>query len=371
MFMVPALLSESCVEPYYPELDRYEDVLVVDGTFTNIDEDRYVYITRTYGYYEVRGSEVTGAVVMVRNGDGITATYTEESPGTYVLPAGSMEGEIGKEYQLLIETSDGSQYASSYQKLKKPARIDSVYYEKEEILRLSDSPLKGLRVYVNGSDPENETHYYQWEFSETWEFNVAFQKPGYDNKYTCWRSNDSKSINIATTTQLTEDLVYRQPLNFISTENPRLSNMYSLNVRQLALPQEAYDFWRKLELANEHTGSLFDPPPTPVTGNIENINDPEEPILGYFRVAGASEKRIFISREELPTDLNPATGNEHCEYLEVVGEGIDELQHGWYLLTRFTFMDMLWTSLSSHVDCYDCTQKGTNIKPEFWIDPDE
>lgn len=38
-----------------------------------------------------------------------------------------------------------------------------------------------------------------------------------------------------------------------------------------------------------------------MTGNVKNQDDPDEPVLGYFLVAGMDEKRIFLQRPaELP-----------------------------------------------------------------------
>jgi len=36
-----------------------------------------------------------------------------------------------------------------------------------------------------------------------------------------------------------------------------------------------------------------------VRGNVNNIADIEEPVLGYFMVAGVSEKRIYTDRPKL------------------------------------------------------------------------
>ncbi|MCF8225151.1 MAG: DUF4249 domain-containing protein [Bacteroidales bacterium] len=366
------ILIPGCIEPYNPDISRYEDILVVDGTFTNIEEDQYLILSRTYGYYESENKMETGAVVVIRNNEGITGTYTEIDDGVYLLQKGTFSGETGKSYQIIIETSDGKHYESGYELLKKPVEIDSVFYDIElDKETLSGEKYDGLQIYLTSGDENNETHYYRWDWEETWEFMVPFVKPGFQNRIKCWRTIHSTNITIASTLNLKEDLIYKQKLNFVTSRNSKLSRVYSILVRQYSLTPEAFDFWRKLELSNEHTGSLFDPPPTPVTGNIENTEDPYEPVLGYFQVSGVSEKRIFIKRSVLPAVFDLTTGNEHCSSLEVMGEGIEEVQDGWYLLQRYTWMDTIWTSLSSHIDCYDCTQRGENVQPEYWIDSDE
>lgn len=363
-------LIAGCIEPFEPDIDRYENVLVVDGTLTNEDEDLFVRLSRTFGYYDLEELMVIGAVVAVMDDEGNSAIYDEISPGLYKLDKGIMPGIVGRSYKLMIETADEKVYESDFEILKKPVEIDSVFYEvREDIGTLGK--VDGVQLYLNSKDEESETHYYRWDWTETWEFFVPYQKPGYESKRICWKENISSNITIANTLQLVEDYNYKQKLNFVSTAGNKLLKLYSTNVRQYSLTAKAYDFWRKLELANEHTGSLFDPPPTPVIGNMQNVDDPYEPVLGYFQVSGVSQKRIFISREELPPTMDLTTGNEHCSSMQVIGEGLTELQTGWYLLFRFTWMDTIHTSMSSHVDCYDCTMNGDNLKPDFWIDLDE
>ena len=64
---------------------------------------------------------------------------------------------------------------------------------------------------------------------------------------------------------------------------------------------------------NQNQGALFDPIPYSLTGNIKCVSDRNLPILGYFIVAGASEKRIFIDRSELPEEYRPVSGFEDCD----------------------------------------------------------
>jgi hypothetical protein len=366
------IAASGCIEPFDPDISRYEEVLVVEGSFSDLPGDHYVRLSTTMQYSDATPGMVTGAAVAIRDSDGNVATCREIEDGVYLLDSGLMEGVVGKSYQLIVETIDGNRYESAYEMLKKAVDIDSVYYEIES--NIPGSPGNqgnGLQIYVDAEDPGGETGYYRWDWVETWEFTVPYYKPGFTNKVKCWTIRPSSGISIESTIQLEKDIVYRHKLNFVSGSSNRLVRQYSLLVRQFSLSEEAYDFWRKLELANEHTGTLFDPPPTPVTGNLENVNDPLEPVLGYFEVSGVSEKRIFISHDELPANFRVATGNEHCEALEVMGDGQQELSRGWLLLFRYEFMDTLWTRMSNRMDCYDCTLKGENVRPDYWIDAEE
>ncbi len=53
----------------------------------------------------------------------------------------------------------------------------------------------------------------------------------------------------------------------------------------------------------ENAGTLFDPTPTAIPGNIYCIDNPEEPVLGYFEASGVSTRRVFINRDLMPSDV--------------------------------------------------------------------
>ena len=53
-------------------------------------------------------------------------------------------------------------------------------------------------------------------------------------------------------------------------------------------------FLAKVDEQTSRTGSIFDPLPASLEGNIYNINQPNELALGYFGASAVSYKRIVI-----------------------------------------------------------------------------
>lgn len=366
------ILSPSCIEPYDPEIDRYENVLVVDGLYTNADDHMYVRLSRSIPYYENGALKVTGAVVVIADDLGYGQTYTEISPGVYRLEAGLKQGIAGRSYKISIETMEGEQYESDYQLMKEAVEIDSVYYElDEEIFSSGSQNRKGVRFFLDSKDEKGATQYYRWDWLETWEYEVPHYKPGFENRKTCWRSFYSNNISISNTGSFSEDFNYKKELYTVTNETNRLKMQYSSLIRQYSISSEAFEFWRTMKETNELTGTLFDTPPAPVLGNIQNVNDPYEPVLGFFEVSGVSDKRVFVDKKELPYDFGSPSGYEHCEFLLVQGYGVRELANGWLLLQTYEWLDTFWTELTSHHDCYDCTGVGSNNKPPYWIEFDE
>ena len=89
-------------------------------------------------------------------------------------------------------------------------------------------------------------------------------------------------------------------LSMANLESLRLESL----IRELTNFESAYDFLKNLNDQINLTGSIFDPPPTFIRGNIQNDEDPDDIILGYFIVAGTSKIEIAVDRsipENAPT----------------------------------------------------------------------
>ncbi len=98
----------------------------------------------------------------------------------------------------------------------------------------------------------------------------------------------TKSLNIPK--------IDKYALHYVNTETIQLSVKYSLLVRQFTISEEAYSFWDGLAEQNSEQETLYASQPYQISGNVKNMNDDTEPVLGYFMVAGISEKRIFVER---------------------------------------------------------------------------
>ena len=97
-----------------------------------------------------------------------------------------------------------------------------------------------------------------------------------------------------------------------------------------------------------------------------NRDDPDEPVLGYFMVAGHAQRRIFVNRP-------PATIPFYYPICEL-GDGdfdaykyIRWTDHNTWPL--YVTEDITGANALPPQKCIDCTKKGGSIiKPEFWLD---
>jgi hypothetical protein len=123
-----------------------------------------------------------------------------------------------------------------------------------------------------------------------------------DMTSTCYKTVPSTNIIVGSTIRLSEDVVHDLPLTYIPQEDSRLSILYSILVRQRVIEETEFEFWQDLQKVTESVGGLFDSQPYEILGNVHTM-DGSVPVLGYFSAGFMAEKRIFVSLQDLPEEL--------------------------------------------------------------------
>ena len=67
----------------------------------------------------------------------------------------------------------------------------------------------------------------------------------------------------------------------------------------ISMTEEEYNYWKNISAIINRDGSLFDPPPGTVRGNLYNIDNEDDLILGYFSVSAVEYKRYFTNSDWL------------------------------------------------------------------------
>lgn len=276
------------------------------------------------------------------------------------------------QYRLHFFTSDNKEYVSDFVPYKVSRPIDSIGW---------DIKNDGLQLYVNTQDPTNNTRYYRWEYTETWEFNSQWESgimydpttrsivPRTEQVHTCWRSQNSTNILLGSTTTLSNDVVNKAPIEFFPYHDEKLDIIYSTLVKQYALDLAGYNFWQQMKENTEITGSIFDPQPGLISGNIHCVTDPSQKTIGYIGAGATFQKRIFIISSSLPSDW---VQRIFC------GDSVWILPPQDYHVLfgpPGSFLDPVEPIVSggniigyvgASPICVDCTLTGTNKKPSYW-----
>lgn len=333
----------ACVEPFSVDFDTAKEYIVVDGVITDRDVPQFITLSKTNPEAENESSEftqtiwtrglstvpLTGARVKVVVNGSATFDLTETEPGNYQLPA-TFRGKTGDAYQLLFQTQDGKAYQSASETMVPVAPVKRAYdvFNPKGIAKLSEyygdfTPSND--IYLDFDDPAGEKNFYRWQWT-MWEiqktcatctqgkyylfdsengvdgdcfkdltmsFNSVFD---YSCEDLCWDIFYSDGItiysDIYTDGQSQKDkLVAKIPL---LQSNPCL-----VSLQQNSLTPGAYRFLKLIQDQAVNSGTLADTPPAPIQGNVVNVNDKTELVIGYFTASSTAEYRTMLWRKNI------------------------------------------------------------------------
>lgn len=366
-------LTVGCKEAYDPPIQSANNAyLVVEGTL-NTNGPTQILLTRTYKLDDtarLRGE--TGAVLTVEGDNGYVNNLSESGGGYYTSPGLALV--TGASYRLRIRTSDGKEYLSDDLVARVTPPISAVTWKRDR---------NDVQLYVSTADPSNNTRYYRWEFEETWEIHsnygatVIYESATNtvrsrvfpeEDVFTCWKNDISHNILVGTSVRLQSDIINEAPIQFINFSDEKLAQRYSILVRQFAITPAAYEFYQLMRRNTEEIGSVFGPLPSELRGNIRCVSDPKEYVLGYLTAASAEEKRIFISRQDVPDwrfnfSCNDSLVANNPEALRLnYANGSLEPYVAKYGVGTF-----IEGYFSSTPPCVDCTIRGGSTqRPSFW-----
>ena len=366
IFGIAGLLVTACKEPYLPpEIKNPNSYLVVDGELHIGSDSTYITLSRTRSLQDsVPNIPELYAQVLVLGENG--EQYQLVPIGNGVYATNYIGLGVNERCKLVINTNDGKSYvADSIQVLNSPP-IDSVSW-KQDTGAVANK--QGVNIYVTTHDPSNTTTYYRWEYQETYEYHAKYDAfyfyengsivPRLPSEHTfvCWKERPSTELLLASSAGLSADLIFEQPLVFIPQGSQQISVKYSLLVKQTALSKAAYDYLQDLRKNTELTGSIFDPQPSQMAGNIRCVTDPSVPVLGFVYASTVQEQRIFIDNDTLG----------HWGY-DIPGCHIIENPSAFFgLIPLYPLPPPQGGYAWAYPQCADCTlDGGTLTKPDYW-----
>lgn len=364
-----------CIDPYSPDLGKGTDMLVINGRITNQEGYQYVEVSRSSDISNPERRPVSGCSIQIVDDCQNIFTMTEINEGRYACQMNNEDLITGTKYKLFVQTPDNRHYQSDFEELLACPPIDSITYEvtqKEMSYPGRNADIVQFYIYTDASGEYAQS--YLWEMTETWEYHSKFPIAAYydgainvlDNLsyeyYTCFKSGMIDEIYTHSTRNVSDSRIQKFPLNYVSDETNRLSEKYSLNVRQYSLSDKAYNYLTVIRKLSKETGGIYETQPSGIPGNIINQDDPEEQVLGMFYASSITEKRIFVTVrfQNYNTYCVPYgfSVDELFEYLA----GKDELEYPVYLLmVDFRIFDY------ADPECFDCRRYGGSTRPpDFW-----
>lgn len=374
--LVVLLLFKACIDPYEPEINETQEVMVIDGIITDDPGLHQVKISVSTPYGEAEFRPVSGCVVSVQDNLGNTEFYTEnwETAGVYEAWLDEPFLGVGKAYSVQVVSPSSMVYASDYDTLLSCPPVDSIYYMVETSGGEDpDDVWQGLQFYNDVRGFEGGTRNYRWKATATWEYHspspwnyLRYRGLNYpkleDTVSTCYLTETIQTVYAASTRLLSENNIYRNKLHYVSDQTPRLAERYSLLVEQYSLTEQAYNYWEKLAAQSANAASLYETQPSSSLGNVYNVNDFSEKVLGCFYATQVQDKRIFVQYE----DLDFAVGAYTC-VLDTLNDNGTFIFDKYYYLLSLNPLGAGPPWMGGPRNCFECMLRGgDNEKPDFW-----
>lgn len=360
LFLAMTLGVPACIDPFNPpEINNPENYLVFDGYINaNGTDTSRVRLSRTlniHDNYQIQYEPGAEVQVEGENGQIYPLVRDLNTPGDYYLTP--QQFNIQQRYRVRIDLRQKI-YESEWQRFTISPPIDSVTYQRRD--------RDGVQVYVHTHDDTDNSRFYKWTFDETWEYGVPLYSALelVDDEVVdrmvavdrCWTGGVATNINIFTSATLSRDLVRYHPVTYVAANTGKLLRGYSILVHQQVLTREAYDYWAELSKNNETNGSIFDPFPSQLTGNIRSVSDPDEKVFGFFGGGVVESQRIFI-REYL--GIAPQCPGTDTLTLSELRESSDLIAH--------ELPEGPGNYVTASASCLDCRVfGGTIVRPDFW-----
>ncbi|GAB3643117.1 hypothetical protein GCM10027423_37540 [Spirosoma arcticum] len=325
----------ACVDPLDVTLRERVNVIVVDGTITNLDEPQVVRLNRS------KSDPLTGrfgtlplteAIVVILVDSSQVVPMTETEPGRYQAPVG-FAGQVGHSYQLQFSLRDGSRYASAPEVMPAVSPITNVSTRFDptslpaQLYNGSYNPYRGANdFFVDWQDPADQHNYYRWDW-KLWEkqdwchtctqgfyfvnspinnkpYEACFPddqgKNGYFvNEYACrtacWEIIRNFDLNLFDDQLSNGGLIQRRRVAQIPYYS---ANGCLVEIRQTSLTQPAYLYYKLAQDQTQRSGGLADSPPTALVGNVRNLANSRENVVGYFAASAIAPVRYWLDRKQ-------------------------------------------------------------------------
>lgn len=350
-FAFLVLLLPSCIETFEVNYPLNSAAVVVTGMITD-REPAYVELSKPAPSpmsTQAGIRPITGASITLVDDAGTRELLVEERPGFY---QGQNPGVVGRMYHVEILLSDDRQITSTAQLMKPNPSIDSLYLEPVSYYQqfndkvVADIRGLNLNLYLNRKDTVSK--YYRWMVGGTYKFFTAYDFD-FELEPCYYTFPQLPTFIIGESASEDADIIVKT-MKFISPNSTYVYG-HSVELTQYSQTQESYDYWKKIDDQQNNLGSIFDPPPAQILGNLTFVDEEQDLVFGFFEAASVKTRRVFITSESF-TNLDP-----EINYFADLGVNAPcSPPTGW--IGRWIPPEF----------CRDCSLllNSTHTKPPFW-----
>jgi hypothetical protein len=332
--MIPliVLIADACIERVELPVLYEGDVLVVDGSIT---DDEGPHVVKLYYNFPVKDDSqysppLADASVKILDDEGNTEVLVQAEEGRYSTSR-DFRGVIGRSYQLQIETPGGKKYESEMTLLQPAGSIADMYFEyRENSINEHDltQPQDAFFVFIDATGAVGTPNLFRWRWKGTYfiesfpQFNQT--REGLNSQPAplpcsgfivgatgleqiapceccrCWITERSDDVIISDTRNVSGGKFNHVLVAKIPFDVRRFTDRYHVEVEQLSLSENVYDFWRMIDIQKRGASDIFQPNAIKIAGNIESVSNPDEKVFGVFNVSAVTKRSFFLERSDVP-----------------------------------------------------------------------
>ncbi|GLB50958.1 hypothetical protein Y10_33260 [Neptunitalea sp. Y10] len=401
-----------CTEPYPIASEDFEELLVVDASLSDSLQYQTVKLSNSIPLNTESTTYINNAEVWIENSNGDIFNFHQIQTDSIYQSNVTFKAEQNTSYTLHIKTEDGEEYTSTEESTPDPIKIENVFAQAET----NDAGAEGIQVYADVTSLGNNNLLNRFEYEETYKIKTPYRidsiisvkdfyfyplndgavhcldynysielTPVTEETSICYDTNYSNNLILASSQNNDSNNVFNVKIHFIENDNYIISEGYSILVKAYNENYKAYQFYQTTKNMNSENETLSTTQPGFFTGNLVNVNNPNQKIIGFFNVTTTAKKRIFFDYADFGFNqpsyfsdclityfLLPPAPTITLDYeIECSPEGPspkDRLyqfitQHNFQLKERNGTIYTLWRP-----ECSNCTTFASNIKPDFWED---
>ncbi|MBQ9173088.1 MAG: DUF4249 family protein [Bacteroidales bacterium] len=382
------LCLEGCTYPFDIDYDEETRIVVFNGDIiAGAESIVYGYLSEGFGEKKISmsgdyyGYDTFPMEGYVEGEDGSKVVGEPETDNSLHFDTGSLKTDI--RYRVYLkDKSSGNEYRSEWTEVMGAPVIDSLSYylnydERTLTTRVSvtaeDTPYISLTSSFSWRVTPWAVSYFDYIVPDR---SYPFGQITLGNVYpaSCYTINDDHIRTFATVTMKEGKLVNYDLYTFDRSDR-KISGTLRLRVKARQISKESYLYWQNLEKTSSMSGDLFTPTPSSMRGNVSNINDADEMVLGYIGISKENSMDLYIKNSEHMFYRQSKDFDD--EFARTLSDGTvpeplwyETYQKG-YAPYRDVYSEMGFFIGYTWIDrrCLDCTfAGGSPEKPEDWTE---
>ncbi len=265
LLLLTVFVSTSCEDTIDVDVPNGGARLVVDASIAwekgTSGQNQSIKLSTSTAYFDVNPDlPVTGANVKITKlDDGTEFNFQHSGNGIYTT--GDFIPELNQDYELQI-INDGKTYTGT-----------------ETLVSVVD--ISNLEQTTDGGDSDDDI-----------EVTIYFDDPADVHNY--YLGEFIPSLDQLLTLEPLDDSFTDGNQNFLEYENEDFVAGTSVNINLYGISQQFYNYINIL-VNQQDGGGPFATTPVQLKGNCKNIADPNEEVLGYFRLGEVDRRSVTIN----------------------------------------------------------------------------